>query len=75
VEINIYEAKTRLSQLIERALAGEEVIIAKAGKPMVTTGKAIYAFSAYPATSKFPSFMCIKLLACHPSIVTRLIEC
>jgi prevent-host-death family protein len=32
---NIHEAKTRLSQLIERALAGEEVIIAKAGKPLV----------------------------------------
>jgi prevent-host-death family protein len=33
--MNIYEAKTRLSQLVERAMAGEEVIIAKAGKPMV----------------------------------------
>lgn len=32
---NIYEAKTQLSQLVERAAAGEEVIIAKAGKPMV----------------------------------------
>jgi len=35
MEVNIHEAKTRLSQLIERALTGEEVIIAKAGKPMV----------------------------------------
>ncbi len=32
---NIHQAKSNLSQLIERALAGEEVIIAKAGKPMV----------------------------------------
>ena len=32
---NIYEAKTSLSQLVERAAKGEEVIIAKAGKPMV----------------------------------------
>lgn len=32
--INIHEAKTRLSQLIERAQAGEEVIIAKAGVPV-----------------------------------------
>lgn len=32
---NIYEAKTSLSKLVEKALAGEEVIIAKAGKPMV----------------------------------------
>lgn len=32
---NIYEAKTSLSKLVERAAAGEEVIIAKAGTPMV----------------------------------------
>lgn len=32
---NIHEAKSRLSQLIEHALNGEEVIIAKAGQPMV----------------------------------------
>ena len=32
---NIHDAKTNLSKLIERALAGEEVIIAKAGKPVV----------------------------------------
>ena len=31
---NIHEAKTRLSRLIERAQAGEEVIIAKAGVPV-----------------------------------------
>ena len=32
---NIHDAKTNLSKLIERALAGEEVIIARAGKPLV----------------------------------------
>lgn len=32
---NIHEAKSRLSQLIEHALNGEVVIIAKAGRPMV----------------------------------------
>jgi prevent-host-death family protein len=31
--VNLYEAKTRLSQLVEEAAAGEEIIIAKAGKP------------------------------------------
>ena len=31
---NIHEAKTHLSKLVERAAAGEEIIIAKAGKPM-----------------------------------------
>ncbi len=31
--VNLYDAKTHLSQLVERAAAGEEIIIAKAGKP------------------------------------------
>ncbi len=33
--INIHEAKTQLSKLIEQAAKGESFIIAKAGKPMV----------------------------------------
>jgi len=32
--INIHQAKTNLSRLIEKTLAGEDVIIAKAGKPV-----------------------------------------
>lgn len=32
---NIHEAKTHLSRLIDRAAAGEEIIIARAGKPVV----------------------------------------
>ncbi len=35
MEVNIHEAKTNLSKLIERARSGDEVIIAKAGTPMV----------------------------------------
>jgi prevent-host-death family protein len=31
--VNLYPAKTHLSQLVEEAAAGEEIIIAKAGKP------------------------------------------
>ena len=31
--VNIHEAKTHLSRLIERVEAGEEIIIAKAGRP------------------------------------------
>lgn len=34
-EFNLYQAKTSLSSLVERAVAGEEIVIAKAGKPMV----------------------------------------
>jgi prevent-host-death family protein len=33
--VNMHEAKTTLSRLVERALAGEEVVIAKDGKPLV----------------------------------------
>ena len=33
--VNMYEAKATLSSLVERAIAGEEVILAKAGKPLV----------------------------------------
>jgi len=33
--INIHEAKTQLSRLVEQAAKGEPFIIAKAGKPMV----------------------------------------
>jgi prevent-host-death family protein len=33
--VNIHEAKTHLSRLIERAVKGESFIIAKAGKPLV----------------------------------------
>lgn len=32
--INIYEAKTQLSKLVEQAAAGEDVIIARGGKPV-----------------------------------------
>lgn len=32
---NIHEAKTNLSKLIAQVLAGKEVIVAKAGKPVV----------------------------------------
>ena len=31
--LNLYEAKTHLSELVERASRGEEVVIAKAGQP------------------------------------------
>ena len=33
-EVNVHEAKTHLSRLLARVAAGEEVVIAKAGKPV-----------------------------------------
>jgi len=32
--VNIYDAKTRLSELVDRAADGEEIVIAKAGRPV-----------------------------------------
>jgi prevent-host-death family protein len=34
MEVNIHEAKTHLSRLLQRVAAGEEVTIARAGKPV-----------------------------------------
>ena len=31
--VSLYEAKTKLSQLVERVARGEEIVIAKSGKP------------------------------------------
>jgi prevent-host-death family protein len=33
-KVNIHEAKTRLSQLVERVESGEEIVIARAGRPV-----------------------------------------
>ncbi len=32
--VNVHEAKTHLSRLLEEVAAGEEIVIAKAGKPV-----------------------------------------
>ena len=34
MQVNIYEAKTRLSQLVEQAHQGETIVIAKNGTPL-----------------------------------------
>lgn len=34
VQINIHDAKTHLSRILQRVAAGEEIVIAKAGKPV-----------------------------------------
>lgn len=33
-QVNLYEAKTQLSSLVDRAAKGEEIVIAKSGKPL-----------------------------------------
>jgi prevent-host-death family protein len=34
-QVGMHEAKTKLSQLVERAKAGEDIVIARNGKPVV----------------------------------------
>lgn len=34
LRVNVHEAKTPLSKLLERVMYGEEIIISKAGKPV-----------------------------------------
>jgi prevent-host-death family protein len=34
IQVNLYEAKTQLSSLVDRAANGEEIVIAKSGKPL-----------------------------------------
>jgi prevent-host-death family protein len=34
IQVGMHEAKTKLSQLVERAAAGEDVVIARNGKPV-----------------------------------------
>jgi prevent-host-death family protein len=46
--INIHEAKTHLSRYVEEAAAGEEIIIAKAGKPIAR----LIPFAAPPSARK-----------------------
>jgi len=33
-QVNLYEAKTQLSSLVDRAAKGEEIVIAKSGRPV-----------------------------------------
>ena len=52
--VNIHEAKTHLSRLIERVARGETFVIAKAGRPMV---KLVPIGSAEPAKRKRLGFL------------------
>jgi prevent-host-death family protein len=47
---NIHEAKTHFSKLVERAAAGEEIVIGKAGKPVAQLGP----YTAPAATKRKP---------------------
>lgn len=44
--LNLYEARSRLSRLVDRAAAGEEIVIAKDGRPLAR----LVPFVPHPAT-------------------------
>ncbi|MHB1242912.1 MAG: type II toxin-antitoxin system Phd/YefM family antitoxin [Gaiellaceae bacterium] len=48
--VNMHEAKTNLSKLVQRAAAGEEIIVAKAGEPVAK----IVAYSEPPKKPRVP---------------------
>lgn len=52
-QVNIHEAKTNLSRLIEQAVKGESFVIAKSGKPMVT----VSAYAPPPEPAKRIGFL------------------
>lgn len=47
-KVNIHDAKSRLSQLVERVEGGEEIVIARAGRPVAR----LVPLSAHPAPRK-----------------------
>ena len=49
ITVNIHEAKTQLSKLVDRASKGESFVIAKAGKPLVK----VVALDAKPKPPRF----------------------
>jgi prevent-host-death family protein len=61
MEVNVHQAKTNLSKLILRAEAGEEVIIARAGKavvrlvPVRAAGRKVYKAGALKGRLQVPS--------------------
>ena len=58
--VTTHEAKTRLSQLIDQAMAGETVVICRGRKPMVTLAP-IAAREARAPLLIHPDLACIEI--------------
>jgi prevent-host-death family protein len=72
--LNLYEAKTQLSALVERAAAGEEIVIAKAGKPRAKLVPIRPAARRRPGSAKGRIWMADDFDAPLPDEVQRLFE-
>jgi prevent-host-death family protein len=62
-QVNLYEAKTQLSSLVERAAKGEEIIIAKAGKPLARLVELESEQKTEPRRTSGQNFMGITFIA------------
>ena len=53
MQVNVHEAKTHLSRLLDRVVKGEEVTIAKAGKPVARLVPVVHKMDRrIPGTAK-----------------------
>lgn len=62
MQVNILEAKNQLSQLVKRAQAGEEIVIANRGQPVARLVSAVRA----PAAGESGATGLCGWLAAHP---------
>lgn len=68
--VNLYEAKTQLSGLVERAAAGEEIVISKNGVPcakLVTAG--VRGVARVPANAMKVSYIAEDFDAVDPAVI------
>ena len=71
--VNIHAAKTQLSRLVDAAVAGEEIIIARSGKPVARLGP-LAAQDAAAVSASWPgNCACRRILTppCRTSSPTR----
>jgi len=68
MQVNMHEAKTRLSQLVEKAEQGEEVLIARGGKPVAR----LVALEVYPALER--PLGLLRPVALEPSFRERSLD-
>ena len=76
-QVNLYEAKTKLSSLVERAAKGEEIVIAKAGKPMarLTSKNRQWTEAPKPEAGKISDRTCSGLSLSFRRIGRKISRC
>lgn len=72
--LNLYEAKTQLSALVEEAAAGAEIVIAKAGRPMAKLVPIRAAMRRRPGRAKGRIWMADDFDAPLPDELVRAFE-